>query len=309
MDPTQLPLFHNDAEVSIGTDTARIALDVTIVTEGSVVVAPVIINPPTVRTDVRKFSTFIVYVDESGDHGMQKSDDNYAVFILAFCVFHKRYYTDTVVPSLERFKFKYFGHDHIVLHENEIRKEKGVFKFVNRQEKDEFLNELTSIIDLSNFILISSAIDKERLRDRAGVQPHPYHLALGFCLETLFEFLHEKSQTESLTHIVFERRGPKEDNELELEFRRMCDGSNKLGVKFPFQIVFADKKVNSSGLQLADLVARPIGLRVLKPQQENRAFAVLKKKFYCSGGRENAGEGFEDWGLKIYPALESEKPR
>jgi hypothetical protein len=125
----------------------------------------------------------------------------------------------------------------------------------------------------------------------------------------LFEFLQEKGQEERLTHVVFERRGKKEDNELELEFRRMCDGANKLGKRLPFDIVFADKKVNSSGLQLADLVARPVGMRVLKPEQDNRAFAVLKRKFYCSGGRENVGEGFENWGLKIHPAVESEKPR
>lgn len=261
---------------------------------------------------VEKFSNFIVYVDESGDHGMLKTDDSYPMFVLAFCVFHKRYYTETVVPALERFKFRHFGHDLVVLHEHEIRKEKGSFNFfATRHEKNDFLNELTEIIEASNFVLISCAIDKNQLRDKAGVQSHPYNIALGFCLETLYEFLQEKNQQQQLTHVVFECRGKKEDNELELEFRRICDGANKLGIRLPFDIVFADKKVNSTGLQLADLVARPVGMRVLKPQQENRAFSVLKRKFYCRGGRENVGEGFEDWGLKIHPARtpESEKPR
>jgi hypothetical protein len=62
-------------------------------------------------------------------------------------------------------------------------------------------------------------------------------------------------------------------------------------------------------LQLADLVARPVGLSVLRPNQENRAFDVLKRKFFCSGGRDKVGEGFENWGLKIYPVPESERPR
>ena len=48
----------------------------------------------------------------------------------------------------------------------------------------------------------------------------------------------------------------------------------------------------SSGLQLADLVARPIGLNLLKPEQPNRAFNILKKKFFCSGGRNCLGEGW-----------------
>ena len=89
----------------------------------------------------------------------------------------------------------------------------------------------------------------------------------------------------------------------------MCDGANRLNKPLPFDIVFADKKVNSSGLQLADLVARPIGLHVLRPTQANRAFDTLKSKFYCSGGRKNVGIGFENWGLKIFPTVESEKPR
>ena len=257
------------------------------------------------------FSNFIVYVDESGDHGMQTLDVNYPMFVLAFCVFHKRHYCEKVIPALQKFKFNHMGHDLVGLHELEIRKEKGAFSsmFASRQHKHAFLEELTSIIESSNFVLISCVIDKATLREQQGPVHNPYHLALGFCLETLYEFLQEKNQQGALTHVIFERRGRKEDNELELEFRRMCDGANRLGIRLPFEIVFATKQVNSTGLQLADLVARPIGMSVLRPGQENRAFDVLTRKFYCSGGRSKVGEGFENWGLKIFPVAESEKPR
>lgn len=250
-----------------------------------------------------RYSNYVVYVDESGDHGMQTLDPNYPMFVLAFCVFHKRHYCEKVIPTLQKFKFNHLGHDLVVLHEMEIRKEKGAFAglFTSRQHKHDFLDELTSIIDASNFILISCVIDKHLLREKPNASSNPYHLALGFCLETLYEFLHEKNQHNALTHVIFECRGKKEDNELELEFRRMCDGANRLGTDLPFDIVFANKQANSTGLQLADLVARPIGMSVLRPDQENRAFDVLKRKFYCSGGRQNAGEGFENWGLKIFP--------
>lgn len=257
------------------------------------------------------FSNFIVYVDESGDHGMQTLDVNYPMFVLAFCVFHKRHYCEKVIPALQKFKFNHMGHDLVGLHELEIRKEKGAFSsmFASRQHKHAFLEELTSIIESSNFVLISCVIDKATLREQQGPIHNPYHLALGFCLETLYEFLQEKNQQGALTHVIFERRGRKEDNELEFEFRRMCDGANRLGIRLPFEIVFATKQVNSTGLQLADLVARPIGMSVLRPGQENRAFDVLTRKFYCSGGRSKVGEGFENWGLKIFPVAESEKPR
>lgn len=256
------------------------------------------------------FSKYIVYVDESGDHSLQSIDQQYPLFVLAFCVFHKRHYSERVVSALEKFKFNYFGHDQVILHENEIRKEKGVFNiFRGRDERLQFLNELTDIIEKSNFILVSCVIDKRALCKRGELDSNPYHLALGFCLETLFEFLQEKHQHQKKTHVVVECRGKKEDNELELEFRRICDGNNRLGLPLPFEIMFSDKKAMSSGLQLADLVARPIGLNLLRPEQENRAFEVLKRKFYCDGGRKHVGRGYEGVGMKIYPVPESEKPR
>jgi Protein of unknown function (DUF3800) len=260
--------------------------------------------------DASPFSKYIVYVDESGDHSLHSIDQNYPIFVLAFCVFHKRHYSEAIVPALEKFKFNHFGHDQVVLHENEIRKEKGDFNiFRSRAEKNNFLDELTTIIEYSNFILISCTIDKNGLHRQGDTDSNPYHLALGYCMEALHEFLKEKNQHEKLTHVVVECRGDKEDKELELEFRRVCDGSNRLGIPLPFEVLFSDKKVMSSGLQLADLVARPIGLHTLRPSQSNRAFDVLRTKFYCDGGRENVGNGYEGVGMKVFPSPESEKPR
>lgn len=256
------------------------------------------------------FGKYIVYVDESGDHSLQSIDQNYPVFVLAFCVFHKRHYSEAIVPALEKFKFNHFGHDQVVLHENEIRKEKGAFNiFRSKEQKNAFIDELTGIIEFSNFILISCTINKRALIKPSDLEANPYHIALAYCMETLYEFLQEKGQEQKLTHVVVECRGDKEDKALELEFRRICAGNNRLAVGLPFEVLFADKKAMSSGLQLADLVARPIGLRTLKPGQTNRAFDVLKKKFYCDGGRAKVGDGYEGVGMKIYPSPESERPR
>lgn len=264
----------------------------------------------TVSDKESPFSKYIIYVDESGDHSLQSIDENYPIFVLAFCVFHKRHYSEAIVPALEKLKFNYFGHDQVILHEHEIRKEKGSFNiFKSKAEKHRFLDELTSIIEFSNFILISCTIDKRALKKQADLESNPYHTALGVCIETLYEFLSEKDMADKKTHIVVECRGDKEDRELELEFRRVCDGNNRLNKALPFEVLFSDKKVMSSGLQLADLVARPIGLNTLRPEQSNRAFEVLKEKFYCDGGRERVGKDYEGVGMKIYPTPKSEKPR
>ena len=105
-----------------------------------------------------------------------------------------------------------------------------------------------------------------------------------------------------------ECRGKKEDRELELEFRRICDGDNPGNRMLPFDIVFADKKTNLDGLQLADLVARPVGLNYIRPEQPNQAFDLLKKKFLCHGGRACVGTGYENVGLLVYPPQKAKSP-
>jgi hypothetical protein len=105
-----------------------------------------------------------------------------------------------------------------------------------------------------------------------------------------------------------ERRGRLEDRELELEFRRNCDGQNSGNLSWPFEVVFADKKANLTGLQLADLVARPVGINYLRPAQANRAFQLLMKKFYCDGGREKVGNAYDGVGLLVYPSQKAKSP-
>lgn len=255
------------------------------------------------------FGKYIVYVDESGDHSLQSIDQQYPVFTLAFCIFHKRHYSEVIVPAIEKFKFNHFGHDQVILHEHEIRKRVGIFNFSgDRVHQKHFMDELTDIVDFGNFILIATTIDKLALKKQYA-DSNAYHIALAHCMETLHEFLLEKNEQDKKTHVVVESRGKKEDGELELEFRRVCDGSNRFGIHLPLDIQFSDKKAMSSGLQLADLVARPIGLNTLRPNQENRAFDALKVKLYCDRGREGAGKGYEGVGLKIFPSPKSEKPR
>lgn len=265
------------------------------------------------------FSDYVIYVDESGDPNLVNIDRNYPVFVLAFCIFHKRYYTDSVVTALEHFKFKHFGHDIVVLHDHEIRKEKGDFNiFRSKEQHQAFLEELGGLIETSRFVLISCVIDKNAFKERhSSRNENAYHHALRAGLDSLFNFLKEKNQHESTTHMIVECRGKKEDRDLELEFRRICDGSNAHGQELPFEIKFADKRVNSVGLQLSDLVARPIGVNTLRPEQHNRAFDVLRKKFFCRGGRRTAGEKYEGVGLirlpepaiTETPPPKSEKPR
>lgn len=249
------------------------------------------VTEPTIR-----HSDFIIYVDESGDHSLESIDSDYPVFVLSFCIFRKGDYAQRVTPAIRQLKFATFGHDMVVLHESEIRRKKGAFSRLSKEPREAFMNALTDIISAADFQLVAVVIDKRKLKDRYAQPAHPYHLALEFGLERIYRLLKDAGQDDALTYLVCEARGPKEDAELELEFRRIRDGANYFHKPLPFDLIMADKKTNSEGLQLADLTARPIGLTVLRPEQNNRAASVLEGKFY----RDKAGNKL-GMGLKVFP--------
>ncbi len=228
-----------------------------------------------------KHSDYIVYVDESGDHSLGSINPSYPVFVLSLCVFQKEYYSRVATPALRMLKFATFGHDMVVLHEYDIRKKIGVFNKLSKEPREIFLNELSTLIDQMEFIVIPIVIDKTAIKELgADLVVHIYHLAMKLGLEKLYQFLQANGQQINRTHVVFEARGVKEDSELRSEFLTICSGNNSLQQKLPFEIVIADKKSNSEGLQFSDMAARPIGLSVLRPNQPNRAFTILERKLY-----------------------------
>ena len=132
-----------------------------------------------------KYGNYVVYVDESGDHGMQTIDSQYPVFVLAFCVFHKRHYCEKVVPTLQKFKFAHFGHDFVVLHETEIRKEIAPFNFfVSRHHKHTFIDELSHIMEAINFVLISCVIRQSCLEKQRRIAAESVSHRFGFLLRS-----------------------------------------------------------------------------------------------------------------------------
>lgn len=249
------------------------------------------------RNRLMTYSDYVIYVDESGDHSLNSVDRDYPVFVLDFCIFRKDHYANVVAPRVQAFKFDHFGHDIVVLHEHEIRKQKPPFVFLkSRDKRDAFMDGLNRLIQETDFTIIASAIHKERLNRRYVEPGNPYEMALTFCMERAHAFLRDCGQHERTTHIVVERRGKREDDDLELAFRRICDGANDVGEMSGFEIVFADKKTNSAGLQLADLTARPIGRHVLDPAQPNRAWNIIEPKL-----RRSQTGMVKGWGLKIFP--------
>jgi hypothetical protein len=243
------------------------------------------------------FSDYIIYVDESGDHNLVQTNPAYPIFSLAFCIFKKEDYTERAVPQLQNLKFRWFGHDAFVLHEREVRKQLKPFHILSPKERfDCFMAEISDLVSDTPMTVIAAVIHKDQLKAKYTDPGNPYELALKFCVERTVRFLEERGQKDALTHIIVECRGEQEDRSLELEFRRICDGKNMLGKIDCLDILFVDKKANSTGLQIADLIARPIGLRILRPDQPNRAYDVIEAKFRQSAQGDHKGFGF-----KVFP--------
>ncbi len=243
------------------------------------------------------FGNHLIFVDESGDHGLANVDPGYPMFVLAFCLFAKADYIQQICPALQRLKFAFWGHDEQVLHEHEIRKPNKAYAFLfNPVKRAAFLEAINRLVDETPFQLVVAAIRKLEFTRQYALPANPYELALEFGLERMYLELNSRGEANRLTHVVVEKRGDKEDNQLELAFRRICDGANALGKRLPFELVMIPKAANSTGLQIADLVARPVGIKVLRPNQPNRAYDIVAKKFRRSPTGEIKG-----WGLKVFP--------
>lgn len=243
------------------------------------------------------FGNHIVFVDESGDHGLAKVDPSYPMFVLAFCLFGKSDYVDRAGPSLQRLKFRFWGHDEQVLHEHEIRKPNKSYSFLfDAAKRAEFMNAVSRYVEDTPFQLVAAAIRKLDFTRQYALPANPYELSLEFGLERIYRELQARGDAEQTTHVVVEKRGDKEDAQLELAFRRICNGANALNKRLPFEMVMIPKASNSTGLQLADLVARAIGIKILRPTQPNRAYDIVEKKF-----RRSPSGDIKGWGLKVFP--------
>jgi hypothetical protein len=231
-------------------------------------------------------SDYIIFADESGDHGLVSIDPQFPLFALVFGIIRKDKYVQQVVSPFTELKFKLWGHDQVIFHERDIRKQHGDFTLLRTDPKlrSSFLAGLSEIIAQADMEFVVIIVDKEKHRDKYDTPFNPYELSLLLAMERTLQFLVTVGESHSETHILFESRGKTEDEQLEMEFRRIREGKRRWGYTgadfnlINFRHRFVDKKSNSSGLQLVDLAARPFALKYMRPDQPNRAYDVLEEK-------------------------------
>ncbi len=216
-------------------------------------------------------SKYIVYVDESGNQSTKSIEPEYPIFVLAMCVFDIEVYINQVVPAFQKLKFKWFGHDMTIFHSYDIRRMHGEFGFLRDESKyRQFHNELAECIASANFEIVHSVIDRRTVVLESNVDD-VYGSASKEALEKLSRLLDSQREDPKESCIVFESRGHRQDQKLMTQIQ-------SLG--WTGKVRFASKLSVSTGLQIADLVARPIGLSYLSPEAHTKAFAVIENKIF-----------------------------
>lgn len=244
---------------------------------------------------------YILFLDESGDHGLAKIDSGFPVFVLCGVLFSEENYT-RFRSSVNVVKEAFWADKKVILHSRDIRKcEKEFQILLDYDTKARFYSELNTIMVEQDYRIIAAAIDKQaHIKKYGRLATGPYEIALSFIIERAIFYLDSIYAKDKTLSIVIEKRGKKEDEALKSHFLKL----KSLGTyyvtperlaSYEVGIEFKDKKDNINGLQLSDLVAYPIARYVMDKERANPAFDVIVPKFYTRAGK---------WlgvGLKIFP--------
>jgi len=239
-----------------------------------------------------------MFLDESGDHSLDKIDNSYPMFVLAGCIFDFDYYSNEVELKINQLKIKHFDKIDIILRSYDIRKQKGQFAcLVDKKKRESFYTDLNSLIASLDFKIIAAAINKTNLKSQYCDPDNPYNLCLRFILERAVMFL---GRTEEKMIFRIESREMYNDRKLAEVYEKFRNNDQVLFKKEEIQTKFTDlsfnqKTQNIAGQQIADLVAYPIGAYVLDSGRENPAFNIIKTKFHNKNGE------YLNIGLKVFP--------
>jgi len=239
-----------------------------------------------------------MFLDESGDHSLDKIDLSYPMFVLAGCIFDFDYYSAVAEPKINELKIKHFGKIDVILRSYDIRKQKGSFSsLVDRKKREAFYVDLDNLVKSFDFKIIAAGINKSKLKNQYHEPDNPYNLCLQFILERAVMFLGRSNDK-----LIFRIESRETHNDRKLaevyEKFRLIDHQYFKKEEIQSKIVdfsFNQKIQNIAGHQVADLMAYPIGVSILDSNRENSAFEIVKTKFHSKNGV------YQNYGLKIFP--------
>ncbi len=242
---------------------------------------------------------YTLYMDESGDHGLQTLNPEFPVFLLCGVLVEGAHY-ELLRTDINTLKAEIWGNRAVVFHSRDIRKcEKEFVKLLDMNVKQRFYEGLNRIMVERDYTIMASGIRKDKYISRYGrLSGDVYELSLSFIIERVVFFLDAQPYGPKQLNIMMEKRGRLEDRKLDAHFQRLlARGTQYVSGErlrnYGMNIRFVGKQENINGLQLADLIAYPIARYVIDPSRANPAFDQLSGKIYTKGGKR--------YGLKVFP--------
>jgi hypothetical protein len=267
--------------------------------------------PPPVREDhLRARSEYLLFLDECGSHALASGDGRFPVFCLCGVIVEHAQY-ETFDQIWREWKSKWVGAPNARVHEPAVRTRSGLFFDPDLGHVQARIEALDDCLRSLPFTGIAAAIDKRRFGELYPtgevddfLPRSAYLMCIDFIMERFTHFLyHVGNGAQGVVRA--ESRGLREDAEVHHEYIRLhlegtqfCSESQFRGYLRPF-IQFERKGGNSSGLQVADLMARPLAEKVLDPNRSPDRWDIVASKLYDgTKGRRSS------YGLKVFPATE-----
>jgi Protein of unknown function (DUF3800) len=236
--------------------------------------------------------SWIAFIDETGDHGLNNIDPGSPMFAVTAAVYRETEYLDREVAAIAKLKHSLWGHEGVILRSYDINQRAGPYSFLQvAEQRQAFFDAVTNAVRTSTVSFIGAVIDKPRHAAQYTDPAHVYHLAFQFLLERIY------MKAGKGVKLVIESRGKKEDAELAGWCEQISNGGNYDRKQFEFESCFVSKKMNIAGLQMADLACQPITHYAANRTTERPDWLAVKSRLHTDWrGR------FEGCGLKIFPS-------
>jgi len=266
-----------------------------------------------IRPEGAAIPEYILCLDECGSHVPEAARSNFPVFCVSGIILSKAAY-GTIDDLWKAWKTTYLGSPDIVVHEPEVRGCTKNFRRSTSSERENLWKALEDILAKIDFTCICAVVDL-----RSFYELHPdgkvdhflpksiYLMCIDFIMERFVNFLHHRDDARG--SVVAESRGTVEDAIVHAEFMRLLTEGTQYVPPVSFRwalrpyIEFYVKKRNHTGLQIADLSARPFAEKILAPETTPARWDIFSARLY--DGMKDAPHSY---GLKVFPLTEENNP-
>ena len=114
-------------------------------------------------------SNKLLYLDESGNHEIQKIDPDYPVFVLGGVIVEESYAKTVLEAEVGRFKSRWFGDPNVVLHTADMVRNRFEFAMLKDSGvREGFYRDLNAMMRRLDYSVVAVAVRKYEFRIIAG---------------------------------------------------------------------------------------------------------------------------------------------